>query len=85
VAVSNLWKFGFVRRIVAYDEPLAPYLPLPVGFAMDTAFYGAIWWLFMAGPLKLRRHFRLRRNHCPHCNYNLAGLASGSKCPECGR
>jgi hypothetical protein len=85
VAVSNNWKFKLIDRFVAYDEPLAPYLPLPVGFAVDTAFYGAIWWLIVAGPFMLRRLLRLRRNHCPHCNYDLSGLAGGVKCPECGR
>ena len=27
---------------------------------------------------------RARVGHCPKCNYDLAGLAAGAVCPECG-
>jgi hypothetical protein len=36
--------------------------------------------------LRDRRAARLAKtNSCPHCDYNLTGLAPNSPCPECGR
>ena len=39
--------------------------------------------LILFGSLALRTHVRRRRNHCPRCNYSLAGIAP-SACPEWG-
>ena len=32
----------------------------------------------------LRRRYRLRRNRCPECNYDLQGIDRPGPCPECG-
>jgi hypothetical protein len=57
---------------------------LPLGSAVNTAIFAALWWALLFLPGAFRRHLRLRRNHCPCCNYNLFGLPAGSSCPECG-
>jgi hypothetical protein len=62
-----------------------PCRPIWRGFLIDTIAYAFAWGLVLFGFPALRRWNRLRRNHCPHCNYNLAGLAMNSPCPECGK
>lgn len=57
---------------------------IPLGLALTSAFYGALLACAVALPRSLRTALRLRRNHCPSCNYNRHGLASGAACPECG-
>jgi hypothetical protein len=56
---------------------------LPVGFAVNTAVYGAAWYLLLAIP-SARRKRRERRGLCAACRYNRAGLAADTACPECG-
>jgi hypothetical protein len=41
-------------------------------------------WLSPAWWRTRRAQHRLRRHHCPACNYSLRGLASAT-CPECGQ
>jgi hypothetical protein len=62
-------------------ESHVPVVPLWPGFALDTAFYGAIVLLLWSAPGVLRRRTRKRRGRCPACGYDLRGLA---RCPECG-
>ncbi len=59
-----------------------PNSPIPIGFTVNTLFYGAILFgpLFGVGVLKRRR--RMKRGLCVWCAYDMAGL---SVCPECGR
>lgn len=61
----------------------APTGVLPIGIAIDAAAFTPVWWLLFAAP-RLRRALRLRRNHCPTCNYDLRAKPAGSPCPECG-
>ena len=56
---------------------------LPVGFAVNTAVYGAAWYLLLAIP-SARRKRRERRELCVACRYDRAGLAPDAACPECG-
>jgi len=65
-------------------ETWVPYAPQFVGLTLNTLFWSLPWWLVFVGADKLRRWNRLRRHHCPACNYNLTGLAPDSPCPECG-
>ncbi len=61
-----------------------PLLPEPVGFTVNTAAFGSIWFLIFMIPTMARRSIRRRRGLCPRCAYDLKGLAPGSPCPECG-
>ena len=60
-----------------------PCRPIPLGLIADTLFYASLWATLLFAPGFVRRRVRRRRNHCPRCNYSLAGIAS-SACPECG-
>jgi hypothetical protein len=53
------------------------HLPLWIPFALTTA---PAFWLFRRPD---RRPARL--GCCAACGYNLAGLADGAACPECGK
>lgn len=58
--------------------------PVWPGFTLNTLFYATLF----ATPAPLL-HWHTRRNRrragrCEQCNYNLAGLAAGAACPECG-
>lgn len=64
------------RRVV-------PLHPRWTGLAVDTIFYGAIFWLAIPGPKLLRRVLRRRRGQCPDCGYDLAHHEHAT-CPECG-
>ena len=56
------------------------YIPLWSMFAIPA---------FPLAAAELLRRCALKRAHnpkpCPHCDYNLTGLAPNSPCPECGR
>ena len=55
---------------------------VPVGFALNTLFYGAVvWCFFWFAPRTLRRHLRARRGLCPTCGYPVGEAAV---CSECG-
>jgi len=51
-------------------------------FLINTVFYALLLWLLFAIPFALRRRLRLRRGHCPHCNYPFGDSPT---CTECGR
>jgi hypothetical protein len=74
-------------RLVAYRGygVALPTLPIWSGLFVNTFIFAAPLWLLFTFIPFARRHLRLRRHHCPACNYNLAGLSPDSKCPECGR
>jgi hypothetical protein len=69
------------RRIRLRYLPLSPIWP---GFAVNTLFYAAVFWLLFAAPFAMRRRLRLRRGQCPHCAYPI-GTWGGEICTECGR
>ena len=58
-----------------------PYRPIWPGFAANTVFYAALFWLPFA-PFALRRMIRRHRGLCLKCGYDLRGSTEG--CPECG-
>jgi hypothetical protein len=72
---------GFITSPNRLDR--VPIHPLWPGFALDTAFYGAILFVLWSAPVAIRRRTRRRRGHCPTCNYDLQGTTAGP-CPECG-
>lgn len=60
-----------------------PRRVIPIGFAIDTLLYAALWLALFVGFGTARRGMRKRRGRCPLCAYNLRGdLETG--CPECG-
>jgi hypothetical protein len=80
VADSRDLKYGFL-----WCAPVTlPLKPIWTGLCADTILYAGAWIALAASPLALRRHLRLRRNHCPHCNYDLRATPTGQPCPECG-
>ncbi|MCH7547518.1 MAG: hypothetical protein IID30_14045 [Planctomycetes bacterium] len=60
-----------------------PLRPLWTGFAINTIFYAAIFWLLIPGPFVLRRAIRRKHGLCVKCAYDLRG-ADHEACPECG-
>lgn len=74
--VPGDWRSNLPRRLLLE--------PLPLGLLADSVLYGGV----LAAPVMIvrafRRALRLRRNHCPACNYNRHGLPAGAPCPECG-
>jgi hypothetical protein len=60
--------------------PLRPIWP---GFAINTIFFAAIFWLVALTPVTARRLMRHKRGHCIKCGYDLRGDLNGG-CPECG-
>lgn len=54
------------------------------GFAANTLIYAALAYGLSWLPFMARRWRRGRRNQCPNCGYDRAGLAADANCPECG-
>jgi hypothetical protein len=73
---------GALRRDPS--DGVLPLQPIPLGFAVDTGLFAAVWWLVLLGPRDVRRSWRLRSCRCPQCGYSRHGLDSGVVCPECG-
>ena len=76
-AITNPW--------LADDEQpfnFIPYRPIWPGFALNTLFYAAVFWIPFA-PFVLRRILRRRHAACLQCGYDLRG-AEHEVCPECG-
>ncbi len=63
--------------------PVLPCRLLPSGFAVDTAFYGAVWFGLLFVPGYTARARRRHRGLCPDCAYDLSH-AEHRRCPECG-
>ena len=67
-------RFEF-RAIDGFELVDVPIWPLPVCT-------GAMW--LWAWRRDLVTRYRNSVKHCPKCNYDRTGLASGAVCPECG-
>jgi hypothetical protein len=72
-SLQRLGNEGWTHRL--------PLVPIPLGFAVNTAFYGTLTWLGLVGLAWFARRSRRRRGLCVACKYPIAGLAM---CPECG-
>lgn len=82
LAVRPAGAYSLVRDPAMGSIPL---LPEPLGFASNTALYGAAWFVIVTAFSASRRVIRRRRGLCPRCAYTLKGLPADAPCPECGR
>ena len=60
----------------------APCVPIWSTLCCDAVVNGALLFLLLLGPLRLRAWLRHRRGQCVRCGYQLTDPAT---CPECGR
>jgi len=56
---------------------------IPLGFAVNTLFYGSLITLVVWVWARLRRRYRVSEGCCTACGYDLRGAAH-ERCPECG-
>lgn len=75
----------WVQRWTAMKSGRLPLRPMWPGWALNTGLYAGLAWLWFVAPGVWLRAQRRRRGECEGCGYELAGLASDSVCPECGR
>jgi hypothetical protein len=80
---QSRWVYDIVT---AYDWPPAPGTTGEIGGLVKVRLpRAALASAATAGLLLLTRRLRWpRRGCCPTCGYSLAGLPSGTACPECG-
>jgi hypothetical protein len=87
--VSGLDQFGIpvtVRAESDATDPRAqalPIRPLMAGFVGNTAIYALGCYVVLFGTTDARRYWRVRRNRCARCGFQLVGANRG-RCPECG-
>lgn len=74
-------SLGLALRTWQSRLPLRPLWP---GFAANTVVYAIVVAMVWRGPGRVRGWLRRRHGRCAGCGYDLAGLASGTTCPECG-
>ncbi len=60
---------------------LLPVIPIPLGLAVNSLFFGAFWWCVIRGVKQAARALKRRRGRCTRCGYDVIGL---DRCPECG-
>lgn len=83
----DTWLIGgipAVRGIRTDPFPVSrhiPLIPLPVGFAANTALVAIPLYFLLGGWTDIRAALRLRKGRCPRCGYDSRGLPA---CPECG-
>ena len=78
----GVWVIAVSKATARGGKLRLPFLPLPLGFAINTIFYAAALWLLFAFPFVLRRRRRIKRGLCPACAYPVGDSAV---CTECGK
>ena len=81
---SELDEHGYLLSSGADLVPRFPSYPLWPGFVFNTILFSITAWGLWQVPLAIRRRERRRAGRCMRCGYDLAGLAVGAVCPECG-
>ncbi|MEE9130073.1 MAG: hypothetical protein V3T84_08650 [Phycisphaerales bacterium] len=73
-------------KFLSNRSRVIPFMPIWIGFIVDTFFWATIWFslVFLAlGPGVIWRTVRHTRGHCIKCGYDLRRDFSAG-CPECG-
>lgn len=85
-----VWRYHAVfvtPRIISPEAWMIPLRVLPAGFAADTVVFSILAFLAFGAPGAARiaqKRWRGLRGRCASCSYDLRGLSSKSRCPECG-
>jgi hypothetical protein len=85
-SLAKPWRRSARGVVRLWDDEIGGEVPVIIlwpGFALDTAFYGAVAFTLWSAPGFVRRRFRRARGQCPACGYDLSG-AKLAECPECG-
>nr|CAP48609.1 putative integron gene cassette protein [uncultured bacterium] len=73
------YRFAWlVQESSVREWRFVPLLPIRPGFAVNTLFYAAVFWL----PFVVRRWLRARRGLCHRCAFPMGESAV---CTECGK
>lgn len=89
----SLWRHGLPipdwlrrkREAGVEDYRRIPIRPIWPGFAFNVLLNACVIGPLMLVPGWVVRARRRRRGACVGCGYAMAGLAEGSRCPECGK
>ncbi len=80
---TTAWLTPFAwEKVGVQGRRIVPLQPLWMYATINTAFYAAILWMLVRGPVVLRRMIRRRRGLCPACGYPV-GVSP--VCTECGQ
>ncbi len=88
--IEGGWLFGESFQLATAtswqnDYPIiVPYRPIWPELVGNVACWGGLFGLLVWGPGLARRVLRGARGRCVACGYDLKGLHSASRCPECG-
>lgn len=72
------------RRVSFAGDGLVPLNIMPLPFAANAVFYGALVLLVRQRMYDVRPYYRRVKGRCPRCGYDLRSDRSAG-CPECGR
>lgn len=61
-----------------------PYMPMWAALLGNVGIFSAVWFAVLFTPGLIVRCRRRSTGRCEGCGYNVAGLATGAPCPECG-
>ncbi len=83
-AFYSPWRIGIQSPITFASHPelhRVAIMPLPIGFVVNSLFYGMLVLLTLVSVRRMRQGSRRRIGRCFNCGYTLEDLPI---CPECG-